>query len=273
MCKHEPEAGETRATISRASFTLLTAIVLMATSAFGAPPPDVTRGMVLRYSFESLAGDGVVPDESPGAVRHDGILVGFPTFPRTVRGPGGVGRALVFNRRHQQRIDVPTTGAMTLRRFTLAAWAKITEDNTPEQNWEVAERGGSFWLNVRNAGQGHRLRLGLFAGTWDRDGIRRLDSTERIPRGQWVHLAGSFDGSTMRVYVDGRLQGVVLTGISQPLYDPVEVDEPLRIGAKWSPTQNPSPMNWWQGALDEVRLYRRALANWEIKRLAQLPRP
>jgi hypothetical protein len=78
--------------------------------------------------------------------------------------------------------------------------------------------------------------------------------TARLPAGEWTHLAVTYDGSLIRLYVNGTLQGTqAQTG---PL---VTSSQPLRLGgdAVWS--------EWFDGSLDEIRVYDRPLSAAEIQ--------
>src|SRR5579871_512977 len=91
----------------------------------------------------------------------------------------------------------------------------------------------SYWLGFRPG-----LRFYRSGRTW-------ADATAAVPAGRWTHVAASYDGATVRFYVDGEPAG------SAPLgNDGAGVERPLVLGA------DPSGMrlNFW-GALAEVRLW------------------
>ena len=74
--------------------------------------------------------------------------------------------------------------------------------------------------------------------------------------GAWYHFAGTFDGSTLRVYVDGKLDGEV------PNNEPIATsDLDLWIGAD----DFGRPTDSFPGVLDDVRIYNRALNEREIQ--------
>ena len=79
-------------------------------------------------------------------------------------------------------------------------------------------------------------------------------STRAQPgRGQWQHLAATFDGTTARFYVDGVRGGD--PGVSGS----VGSSNTWRIGAYGS-----SPGGFFDGLIDDVRIYNRALTPGEI---------
>ena len=78
--------------------------------------------------------------------------------------------------------------------------------------------------------------------------------------GSWHHVAGTFDGTQLRLYVDGSLaDSMDYTGtIATTTY-------PVNIGRN---SQNTDRL--YEGAIDEVRIYNRALTEGEILFLANL---
>lgn len=80
---------------------------------------------------------------------------------------------------------------------------------------------------------------------------------------KWVHLAVTYDGRQTRLYVDGRSAGQVASRLNT-------VHWRLFLGA------NPlvsGPPKYFQGALDELRVYNRALTEREVAGLVQLEQP
>jgi len=81
-----------------------------------------------------------------------------------------------------------------------------------------------------------------------------LEGDTEVPMGRWVHLAGTFDGSMMRVYMDGRECG----SMERP--GPVKACTwPITLGS-----YEQGHAAFFTGLLDEVRLYNRALSAEEI---------
>src|SRR5829696_6416253 len=114
---------------------------------------DFTTGRVVHYDFENIVGTTVADISGRG---NEGTLYNFGTPAPTQPGGNGFRRALVFDRSLKQRVGVGTTNhtssspSLQVSRFTIAAWIKITENDTAQQNWEIAEKALSYWFNVRN---------------------------------------------------------------------------------------------------------------------------
>lgn len=77
---------------------------------------------------------------------------------------------------------------------------------------------------------------------------------------QWTHLVGSYDGELVRLYTNGVL--AASTPFSGSIPYSGSPSPPLEIGYNhvW-------PDNSLEGAIDDVRVYDRALSPEEIRRL------
>lgn len=79
-----------------------------------------------------------------------------------------------------------------------------------------------------------------------------------MPAGRWVHLAGTYDGAQLRLYVDG------VEVCNQPLSGNIPIDgNPVTIGAEENGPDH-DPVGEFNGRIDDVRLYRRVLSASEI---------
>jgi hypothetical protein len=81
-----------------------------------------------------------------------------------------------------------------------------------------------------------------------------VTGSDAVGTNTWTHVAGTYDGSNMKVYVNGQLKGTrAVTGAintnTMPIY----------IG------QNGNTDGFFAGKLDEVRIYNRALSGSEIQ--------
>ncbi|MCD6429523.1 lamin tail domain-containing protein, partial [bacterium] len=92
------------------------------------------------------------------------------------------------------------------------------------------------------------FRIGIDGGS-----LQYVRSTTTLSLGQWYHIVGTYDGSYIKIYVNGALEGskAVLGNIK---YDSLHVN----IGMV---KENDSHFN---GLIDEVKIYNRALGASEI---------
>ena len=80
--------------------------------------------------------------------------------------------------------------------------------------------------------------------------------------GEWYHFAGTFDGKTMKVYVNGKLEGEAANNV--PI---APSDLELWIGGD----DFGRPTDFFPGTIDEVRLYEKTLTEAEIQKVMETP--
>ena len=137
-------------------------------------------------------------------------------------------------------------------KYTLAAWIypKAADGVIVSRAADGAEgeQGYGLYLN------GGRIQVNL-SNRWLDDGLR-VETRDALPLDEWQHVLVTYDGTRIpkgiRIYVDG--QSRELTTLLDGINNPSGVkDEPLRIGASGAPRPR------FQGHIDDVRIYERAL--------------
>jgi hypothetical protein len=101
--------------------------------------------------------------------------------------------------------------------------------------------------------------------------LYRLPSGQAEPVvGEWVHLAGTYDGETgkMSLYVNGKLIGSQ-THAGEIRLDSESLNRPLVIGGELNGADINDASNQFDGYVDDVRIYDRALSGEEIEILAE----
>ncbi len=76
--------------------------------------------------------------------------------------------------------------------------------------------------------------------------------------GSFTHVVATYDGTTIKIYINGSLEGSVTSTRSMP-----DTTSPLRIGSRQMSFYN----SYFGGIIDEVRIYNRALTGTEIQAL------
>jgi len=218
------------------------------------PGPD---GLLVHYAFEdSLA------DNSGNAL--DGTAVGDPVYGQ---GPAGQGKAMDFDGID----DVVELGPLDVvgGEITLAAWIKpddfaISDARIISKATEWA--GDShFWMMSTQAETQLRFRLKTDEGP----ATTTLVSPDPVlEAGVWMHVAATWDGATMRIYRDGVEVGSMAKGGSAVAVDPMVS---AAIGSQPSDAFDTDPSHvakFFNGLIDEVRIYNRALSETEVRYLA-----
>jgi len=217
----------------------------------------LVAGLVTRASADLVGhwrldeGAGDIANDSSGNGNH-GTLQGDPQW--TV---GKIGPALDFNG-STDHITIPFSESLRVLNqgdFTIAAWFK--PDEIPSENKEVVQQGddtsgglGRTWLFVAGANE---IRSYLGNGT--------TGSGVGVEAGTWYHTAvvvtegGATD--TVQLYVNGEPVG-------EP--NPMSMEDSegtYFIGCHKNLT------NFWDGIIDDVRLYNHALLPEEIQAAMQ----
>ena len=153
-----------------------------------APP----AGLIAAYSFDARSGS-VARDETVRG--HDGQVAGASWVNR-----GRHGGALSFDG-SSSRVIVPAAPDLRLSAgMTLEAW--ILPVGEPSR-WPPIVEHDSYHLYASSP-EGRYLAAG--GGRLGRSN-ERVHAVEPILEGKWTHLAATYDGRTLRVYIDGRTAG------------------------------------------------------------------
>jgi YD repeat-containing protein len=133
--------------------------------------------------------------------------------------------------------------------MTLAAWV---QPSATQSGWRtiLQRETDAYVLNASNS-NGPLLPSG--GGTIG-GGFQWVSGSTANPVGTWTHVALTYDGTTLRLYVNGvQVTSKAVTGSIQ------STTSPLWIGGN-------SPYGeYFNGRIDEVRVYRAALSQAEIQ--------
>jgi hypothetical protein len=200
---------------------------------------DGASGLVAAFSFDE--GAGVAAMDASGNALNGAISGATWTTGRT-------GGALAFDGVNDW-VTVNDDARLDVTRLTLSAWIRPTA-RTP-------------WMTVLMKETADGLAYALYAnndvsrpaGEVLVNGVIRVASgTAVVPTSAWTHLAYTYDGANMRMYVNGVLvRTVARTGNITPSTGP------LRIGGNqlWG--------EYFTGVIDDVRVYNRALTLAEVQ--------
>lgn len=217
-----------------------------------------TQGLVLYYAFNGDTGT-TARDTSPSKI--NGTYVNTTASAARSSGPAGKSFAARFVGASQQYISVPERNALDVDRFTLAAYVNYTGVENPQTGgrWEVFEKANAYWINIRTDGH---VRVGGFFGGCVNKNWQYLDSTTTVPTNTWTHVAATYNGTTLTVWINGQRAGSrSITGTHT-----CNNNRRLAIGAKNDPDQGLLEA-FLDGQLDEIRIYNRSLSASEIQGL------
>ena len=216
-----------------------------------APFPEET------ISYWKLDDDGTYPDSFNG---NDGTGSAPPVF----EAEGLVNGAQDFDGIND-RIEIPADGSFGWGKeesFTIEVWMKNTVN--PGGSEVFVGRDGTvdslqWWVGIRPTGY---AAFNLIATNGDGQLIEGslAENSTPLADGDWHHVVAVRDASTgeNRLYVDGQLDIPAVAQAYAAGFDSVTAADVLNIGA--FPTGN-----HFEGTLDEVALYNRALSLAEIE--------
>ena len=164
--------------------------------------------------------------------------------------PGLRGSAAVFNGATGVRLP---NGLISTNSYTVALWVKPAQLTAYTPTFFGA-RTPDAWVSLLPMGHGFvNGATMLWSGTaWYDAGLGM-----NVPAGQWSHLAFSVNNGAVNVYVNGvrRFSG---TGFPNVFTTTSGV---FALGVNWWDTP-------YKGAMDELRIYNRALSDAEVAGLA-----
>lgn len=158
-------------------------------------------------------------------------------------------------------IDVQTSDSVNSvkKAVTLAAWFKIETDSDTG-----IRRQNAFLLEDQSATE--PVPDGFSFRIWTTSGLSPgAYGNTKLKKGDWYHIAGTYDGKAMKLYINGEEEKELLS------------DAGAKINGEWGgDIQTPADMlqlkygsEIYIGSMDEIVIFNRALTQDEIKTLSK----
>ncbi len=229
-------------------FLLLAVILLTATYATA----DLTEGLVVYFTFDNVDGKMILDDSGNGL---DADIIANTEIVK-----GKYGDAIHITKEGADCVNVPASDKLKITgEITMAAWV-----------YQEAWNNDSQWFdkNCHNGGEHSSYGIGvfedganftMFLGTGN--ARPTLNKPHSLDAKTWHHVVGTYDGATMKIYVDGKLaveqdNKLDFTGTN---------DQDLRIGCSKDRPQ----YAFENGSIDEAAIWRRALSEDEINAIME----
>jgi hypothetical protein len=233
-------------------------LLIDSTIATSAP---VDPNMVVRYEFEDN-----LYDSASYAGYQNGDPCGSLTYDT-----GTVGnRALSLSGGPCANFGNPTALDFGTTNWSVCAWIKTTQSGTGDANkGSIFGKGGDAAGGIRYAlavGELDTGGDGKVTLTTD-DNVTKVQatSTTSINNNVWHHVVGLRDGTTLRLYVDGLLEGTATLTAGYNLSGTFQHNAYVGTITNHS---NSALYKFYRGLIDDVRVYNYALSNAEIAYLA-----
>jgi hypothetical protein len=212
---------------------------------------DKAQGLVLYLPFDE--GTGTIAYDYSGN-GNNGTLVNFNFTATSGWTTGKVGGALIFDGVNDwvsvsdsDSLDLTSKGAISFWLY-VPSWgsnyAPIIMKGIPSSGW-CSNAYNPF--HIFNHYTGNYIPFSMCSAT----AINYLVISPRPSTGTWHFYVYTFDGSYLKAYLDG----VMVRSVTQTISMKVDTN-PVRIGGG---------NVYFNGTIDEVRLYNRALSDAEIK--------
>ena len=240
----------------RSAACLLVVLTLLAAPAVASAD---SAGLVAQWHLDTVTG-GATPDSSGNGLTGDevtGTLI-----------PGGRFASALATANPNDGFRVLANPLIEPQRITVMAWVKKGPPVPNNVFRTIVSKGsdscGTHESYALDTGPDGGLRFFAYQGASGAAVVAGAVAPASIWNNQWHAVAGTFDGTTVRLYVDGAQVGSAPAatpggGIQYGLQE-------NRLGVGRFPQGAPCDPNGFQfvGAIDEVRLYNRALTPAEV---------
>ena len=214
---------------------------------------------IAEYRFDQCGGaggavTGAVPDSSatapslPGTVNLGGIVANNSN--------GKICTGFKFDGASTTFISVPHNAKLNQPKVSVAAW--VRHSAAALKNWEaILAKGDTTYRLHLNGGcsingitTAKAFTFGFNGGCGNAD----LNSGVVPVAGQWYHVVGTYDGATIKIFVNGVLQNsqALVTTIGNNAF-------PLYLGENSQATGRN-----WNGDIDEIKIFDRELPDTEV---------
>jgi beta-galactosidase len=178
---------------------------------------------------------------------NNGTITGAPTY-----AAGKIGSALTLNGTADY-VDCGAAASLDiLNAVTLSVWIKPANFANSAYQTFVSKGDHAYCLHHTN---GNVIEFYIYNTGWRSINGGPVTSTYNAT---WHHVAGTYDGSQLKLYVDGKMAGSTLwTGTIDTATHSVSIGRNSEQSGRL-----------FNGAIDDVRIYRGALPTSEIVKLA-----
>ncbi len=216
----------------------------------------ISNGLVGYWTFDGAATNwttGVTRDLSGNG--NNGSLAFMSTSSSPVAGK--IGQAFNFDK--TDSISVPYSSILNpTRAMTITAWVKYRSftDSAILSEGDLDGGDGSYSMGTGCGAAGNHFVFspGMPDGSLN-EGCG-LFSNASASLNTWYHVVGTYDGSYIKIYVNGSLDNSFATSTTMHM-----ATNSVIIGGYFSPG------NLVDGTIDDVRIYNRSLSATEVKQL------
>lgn len=206
---------------------------------------SITSGITGMWNFNGVATDG-------SGFSYNGTVNGAAL---TTDRFGNGNNSYDFS--GNQSIALPNSVVLSTN-FSISVYTTL-QNITPQfcailGRWQGASNKFSFELSKRNTN-----KIGFVYSTNGTNAFEVASTTVFGVSNNWIHIAVTYDGATIKLYINGVLENSIAN--STPIYNNGDV---TYIGATRSATPNASNSFFWTGKIDDVTIWNRAITAQEV---------
>lgn len=150
-------------------------------------------------------------------------------------------------------VDLGNPSFPTPSSFSISAWVKADTIGTDRQIASKGYNGTQTEWEMKTTSADGKVSIQTYnAGQF---GVQALTP---LAEDAWTHVVGTFDGTTWSIYLNGSLDN------SNVAAAPIATTRPIFVGAV---DNQGTPVQFWDGNIDDVRFYGRALTADEVSDL------
>jgi hypothetical protein len=152
-------------------------------------------------------------------------------------------------------VEIPHSDALNLTTYTIEVWLKPA---AIQQGWTEIMSKEQNIAGMRTYGiylRPNELRVHTaFQEATCTSSYRTLDSSKSLGLSVWSHVAVTYDGASLKIYIDGELNqsAAIVSSVCQN-------EEPIRVGG------GIQPFRYFNGQLGELRIWNYPRSEAEIR--------
>ncbi len=215
-------------------------------------PDDPDTGLKGYWSFNGTDVSGTTAYDRSGS-GSNGTLTNSPTL-----AIGKIGQGVSFDGTNDYMatsLDLPASS------FSLSLWVKSNNVVSADSRRGIIDTRDVLgqWVLYQNTASWRLTFVGWDSGS---SPTKSVSSTTALSANQWYHIAVTYDGTTASAYVNGVFEASTSTGNAIR-----DTTDHIRIGEECSFANR-----YWNGVIDEARVYDRALSASEVTALYSMGR-
>jgi hypothetical protein len=231
----------------------------------GVQSQNITNGLIMHYTFDDVSAT-IVPDAS-----GNNQIATLQGATQIVEGYSGMGVKMLTK---PDYVQLPANFTVGLTSFSFAAWVKIDTLRNATRFFDLgngADGTNNFFVFIPSAGGDNTFMRVRFRESTGTGANLDIPINNKVPVGAWAHVAltlnwnDASNNGVLRVYLNGVLVG---TNASYP-YNPsllgAATADNFLGRSRWN-----QDANGFNGTMDDVRFYNRALTSEDVIALTGL---